>query len=322
MSDGHGAKPAKEEKHSWKKKARSPSASAGGKYWATGAGSKPIVSGNLVRLFVALAVLLTTTAGLVVYLWVQNSSTPFVSIAAIDYEHPWAPNSWAKEDQQRFKTLSQSSQFAVAVKQEKKEGTWQDLISLELGKIEPGGPGGSMLPFLFGYRSVIVHLSAHGVLNGRSEPCLLFADADPLNDETWVPLSQVLKAIGEHASVTKNQARVLVILDTGKQPPDFRCGLLSSGFIDAARDKIQSLPFANFAVLLSCAEDQCAWTAPEIEGTVFGFMVAMGLQGTADELSGNGNRRVTVKELASFVATAVGATSRDRLICFAAQARR
>lgn len=311
MSDGQGAEPSKGEKHSWKKKARTSSAAAGGKYWATGTGSKPIVSGNLIRLFVALAVLLTTTAALVLYLWNQNSSTPFISIAAIDYEHPWAPNAWAKEDQQRFQSLSQSSQFTVAAKQEKKEGTWQDLIRLELGKISPGGPGGSLLPFLFGYRSVIIHLSAHGVLNGRSEPCLLFADADPLNDETWVPLSQVLKAIGEHAVVSNNQARVLVILDTGKQPPDFRCGLLSSGFIDAARDEIQSLPFANFAVLLSCGEDQCAWTAPEIEGTVFGFMVATGLQGTADELSGDGDTRVTVKELADFVATAVDGYVRE-----------
>lgn len=311
MSDGQSAGPAKGEKQSWKKKTRTSTVATGGKYWATGAGSKPIVSGNLIRLFVAMAVLLTTTAALVLYLWNQNSSTPFISIAAIDYEYPWAPNAWAKEDQQRFRALSQSSQFAVSVKQEKSEGTWQDLIRLELGKITPGGPGGSLLPFLFGYRSVIVHLSAHGVLNGRSEPCLLFADADPLNDETWVPLSQVLKAIGEHAVVVANQTRVLVILDTGKQPPDFRCGLLSSGFIDAARQEVQSLPFANFAVLLSCAEDQCAWTAPEIAGTVFGFMVATGLQGTADELSGNGNTRVTVQELAAFVAIAVDGYVRE-----------
>lgn len=311
MSNGQSAGPAKGEKQSWKKKARTSTAATGGKYWSTGAGSKPIVSGNLIRLFVAMAVLLTTTAALVLYLWNQNSSTPFISIATIDYEYPWAPNAWAKEDQQRFQALAQSSQFAVAAKQEKSEGTWQDLIRLELGKIAPGGPGGSLLPLLFGYRSVIVHLSAHGVLNGRGVPCLLFADADPLNDETWVPVSQVLKAIGEHEVVTANQARVLVILDTGKQPPDFRCGLLSTGFIDAARAEIQSLPFANFAVLLSCAEDQCAWTAPEIEGTVFGFMVATGLQGLADELSGNGNARVTVQELAAFVATAVDGYVRE-----------
>ncbi|MEO8269004.1 MAG: hypothetical protein ABI557_04740, partial [Aureliella sp.] len=313
MSDGQSAKPTKGEKHSWKKKSSSSSDASGGKYWTTGPASKPIVSGSLIRLLVALAALLTTTAVLVLYLWNQNSSTPFISIAAIDYEHPWAPNSWAKEDQQRFQMLSQSSQFDVAVKQEKKEGTWQDLIQLELGKIKPGGPGGSLLPSLFGYHSVIVHLSAHGVLNGRNEPCLLFADADPLDDETWVPLSRVLKAIGEHAIVTNNgkKNRVLVLLDTGKQPPDFRCGLLSSGFIDAARAEIQSLPFANFAVLLSCAEDQCAWIAPEINGTVFGFMVATGLQGAADELSGDGDSRVTVQELTDFVTTAVDGYVRE-----------
>ncbi|MCA9156722.1 MAG: VWA domain-containing protein [Planctomycetales bacterium] len=231
----------------------------------------------------------------------------------IDYEHPWAPNAWAKEDQQRFQSLAQSSQFKVVVKQEKKDGTWQELIRSELDKVSPGGPGGRLLPFLFGYRSAIVHLSAHGVLNGESVPCLLFADADPLDDETWVPLSQVLTAIGKHAIVDTHHARVLVILDTGKQPPDFRCGLLSSGFIDAARDKIKSLDFKNLAVLLSCDEDQSAWTAPEINGTVFGYMVANGLQGIADERtgSGNGNTRVTVQELAGFVTTAVDGYVRE-----------
>ena len=311
MSDGQGAEPSKGEKHSWKKKPRTSSAAAGGKYWATGTSSKPIVSGSLVRLFVALAVLVTTTSALVLYLWNQNSSTPFISIAAIDYEQPWAPNAWANEDQLRFKTLTDSSQFAVTSKQAGKDGTWRELIQRELDEISPGGPGGSLLPLLFGYRSLIVHLSAHGVLNGSGVPCLLFADAEPLNDATWVPLSEVLKAIGEHASVVDNQARVLVILDTGKQPPDFRCGLLRSGFIDAAREKIQSLDLNHFAVLLSCAEDQYAWSAPEIGGTVFGFMAATGLQGYADELSGNGDTRVTVTELAAFVATAVDGYVRE-----------
>ncbi|MCC7335876.1 MAG: VWA domain-containing protein [Pirellulaceae bacterium] len=322
MSDGRGVEPTKGEKHSWKKKARPPSAASGGKYWATGGASKPIVSRSLVRLLAALAVLLTTTAALVLYLWNQNSSTPFISIAAIDYEHPWAPNAWAKEDQQRFQSLAQSSQFKVVVKQEKKDGTWQELIRSELEKITPGGPGGSLLPFLFGYRSAIVHLSAHGVLNHDSKPCLLFADADPLDDATWVPLAEVLNAIGEaigeptvgaHEIDTNHRARVLVILDTGKQPPDFRCGLLSSGFIDAARDEIKSLKFKNFAVLLSCDEEQCAWTAPEINGTVFGYMVATGLHGMADERSGSGdgNTRVTVQELADFVTASVDGYVRE-----------
>lgn len=311
MSDGRSEELSKVVKQSWKKKSPTSPVAGGGKYWATGAGHKSMVSGSLVRLFLALTVLLITTASLVVYLWNQNSSTPFISIAAIDYEHPWAPNAWAKEDQKRFQALAESSQFKVAVKQERKEGTWQDLIDLELEKVTPGGPGGSLIPFLFGYRSLIIHLSAHGVLNGQGQPCLLFADADPLDDQTWVPLVQVLEAIGEHAVVSHNHARVLVILDTGKQPPDFRCGLLTCGFIDAAREQIRTLPFSNFAVLLSCAESQTAWTAPEIQGTVFGFMVAAGLQGAADELFGNGNQRVTVQELAGFVAETVDGYVRE-----------
>ncbi len=312
MSSWRGGEPTGNERRSWRKTAKAAPTAAGGKYWASGSGSKPLFSGNVVRLFVALVALGATTVGIVVNLFNTNLSTPLVSIATIDYEHPWGPNAWATEDQTHLLGLSESSQFKVAIKQQKKEeATWEQLIELELEKTTPGGPGGSLIPALWGYGTLIVHLSAHGVLNGANEPCLLFADADPLDDRTWVPVNKVLTAIGEHQHVTNGDVRVLVVLDTGKQPPDIRCGLLATGFIEEARESIQKLNFANFAVLLPCAEDQCAWTAPEMGGTVFGVMVVSGLQGQADTLAGNANRRLTVQELARFVALAVNGYVRE-----------
>ncbi len=312
MGSWRGGEPTGEEKRSWRKKGNAAPIASSGKYWVTGAGSKPLISGNLVRLFVALAALVATTVGMVVYLLNTNHPTPLISIVTVEYEHPWAPNAWAKEDQQRIKALEESTQFKVAAKQQKEEeGTWQQLIDLELEKTTPGGPGGSLVPALWGYPTIIIHLSAHGVLNAASEPCLLFAEADPLDDRTWVPLSNVLRAIGANEKVKQGDARVLVLLDTGKQPPDIRCGLLCAGFVDAAVEKIQSLPFTNFAVLLSCGEDQCAWTAPELGGSVFGVMVTSGLQGRADALAGNRNGKVTVQELAQFVSSTVDGYVRE-----------
>ncbi|WP_197355371.1 vWA domain-containing protein [Aureliella helgolandensis] len=283
----------------------------GGKYWATGSSSKPIVSRKLASLFVALSVLLGATSGLVLYLSNQNSSTPFVSIIALDYQYPWAPNAWAKEDQVRFETLGASSQFVVAGRREKLEGTWQELLELELEKVTPGGPGGSLLPTLFGYQTMMVHLSAHGVINSQGEPCLIFSDAAPLDEQTWVPLKSVLGAIAEHPVVVGSDARVLVLLDTGKQPPDMQFGLLCAGFAEEAKLLIQTLPYQHFAVLMACGENQLAWSAPEIGGSVFGFMVASGLKGLADELSGDDNSRVTVRELEAFVASTVNGYVRE-----------
>ncbi len=313
MGSWRGGEPAGEEKRSWRKQAKVTSAKADGKYWATGGRNKPVVSGNLIRLFVALLVLVATTAGMVVFLSNWNEPTPLVSLVTVEYKHPWAPNAWAIEDQQRLDGLNEKRQFKVASKQQNvREGTWQQLIDLELEKIEHGGPGGSLIPAFWGYYSVIIHLSTHGVLNAAGQPCLLFADADPLDDQTWVPLTDVLRSIGENEKIKNGKdVRVLVVLDTGKQPPDIRCGLLCGGFIEAANEQIQALPFANFAVLLPCDEDQCAWTAPEMGGSVFGVMVTSGLQGRADKLAGNGNGRVTVQELAKFVSATVDGYVRE-----------
>ena len=294
------------QKSSWKKKPHAAGpAEAGGKYWATGAGSKPLLSSNVIRLFLALAALLATTVGMVVYLLNTNVSTPLVSIVAVDYEHPWAPNAWAVEDQQHLQALQESSQFRVSAKAERGAETWDQLIRLELDKVTPGGPGGSLIPALWGYRTLIIHLSAHAALNSRGEPCLLFTQAQSLDEQTWVPLANVLSAIGDHPRVTQHAARVLVILDTGKQPPDIRSGLITAAFVAAARERIQGLPYSSMAVLLACDEQQTAWTAPEMGGSVFGVMVASGLQGWADSLAGNRDNRVSVQELARFVAATV-----------------
>jgi Mg-chelatase subunit ChlD len=318
MGSWRGGEPAGEEKRSWRKQAKVTSAKADGKYWATGGRNKPVVSGNLIRLFVALLVLVATTTGMVVFLFNWNEPTPLVSLITVEYQHPWAPNAWAIEDQQRLDALNEKRQFKVASKQQSlPEGTWEQLIDLELEKIEHGGPGGSLIPAFWGYYTVVVHLSTHGVLNAAGQPCLLFADADPLDDQSWVPLTKVLRSIGENKKIKNGKdVRVLVVLDSGKQPPDIRCGLLCGGFIEAAREQIQALPFANFAVLLPCDEDQCAWTAPEMGGSVFGVMVTSGLQGRADSRAangqgGNGNGRVTVQELAKFVSATVDGYVRE-----------
>ncbi len=311
MSSWKGGDPAGRPKRSWKR-ANPPQVQRSEKYWASGGRRGPLLSGKLVRFFLAVTILLGSSGFLVLQLWRRDLPTPVVSVSAIEYITPWQPNGWAVEDQERlFAWLNDSGEFSVSVKREKTHGTWKEILDLELNEVTPGGPGGSLLPQLFGYRALVIHLSAHGVLNGDGVPCLLFSDADPQDDTSWVPLNEVLSAIRDHVRLKDNPPKTLLILDTGKQLPDARCGVLASGFVDRARSLMQSLSYSDFAVLFACDDAQHAWSAPEIGGSVFGYMVANGLRGAADSWAGNNDRRLTVRELFQFVSACVDGYVRE-----------
>ncbi len=285
----------KSKKASWKKGGAAV-ATGSGKYWASGKGSAALLPSNFAKLFTMLVLLGGCVLMFVIYLLRQDARVQLASIVAYDYSHPLAPNGWALEDQQLFnEVLADQDTLTPIARTEKVNGKWEELLIDTLHKLKRGGPGGGLIFSRYG--TAILHLSAHGVLNGSGVPCLLFSDSSPSDDQTWVPLQTIMTMVGKHA--TEAKLRMLIVIDTGKQPEDQRMGILQNGFIEEAVPIIEALRFPNLAVQFSTSPNQIAWTAPELGGSVYGVALVKGLSGLADK---NRNGRITVIELTDYVA--------------------
>ncbi len=143
--------------------------------------------------------------------------------------------------------------------------------------------------------SLVLVLAAHGGA-GPEGPFLLPDDAtsDPADR---LPLRTVLTALGDLPAGRPK----LLILDAAVADGYPELGLATNGFaagVAALADDIAAVP--NLTVLMSSGSGERSWDSPEWRSTAFARFVRVGLDGSADT---DGDRRVSVAELATFVTT-------------------
>ncbi len=137
----------------------------------------------------------------------NDKQVPFISIAITSFEDPFLPNSWAVEEQELFSKVDSVGfeRDTVKLRTEKfdTELATRELFEKTLKKAidwaVPGGPGDTWVFPKYG--AIVIHISTHGVINRKGEPCLIFADSDPLDDTTWKPLTEVLSFISDRCQV-------------------------------------------------------------------------------------------------------------------------
>jgi hypothetical protein len=224
--------------------------------------------------------------------------TSVITLTVWQYDAAWPPNSYAAEDLKRlqradhpngnFQVLADDFSGSVAA------GAALDHLEKQLSSVSPGGPGKN---------TVIVYLSAHGVVNEANEPCLLFSDAGPLQSDTWLPLEQVLDVFRRfQANSSKSNQRVLLILDAGRIDQRWNAGLLVNAFPEQLAASVARAGIPGLHVLTACGPGETAWASPEMDGTAFGLFVARGLNGDA----AGGDNVVTLLELYRYVQRNVG----------------
>jgi hypothetical protein len=154
-------------------------------------------------------------------------------------------------------------------------------------------------------KPVVVHLSALSLRRG-DEVYLLPADAHPDNPATWLPLTAVLEAIRACPARQK-----LVLLDIARPLADPRLGTLADDVAERVdgvlQNEVRRNEEANQVLFLcACRAGQAAHVSEELGQSVFGYYLSEGLRGQADgQGGGKANARVTVRELAAFVAREV-----------------
>ena len=249
--------------------------------------------------FAALFLLLICV--LVSYLALLPMKTPLIVAMATDYEWPVPPNSWAQEDIQTLgqflvdqtlasEKLPNGEIAAVSLANAFKRERLTDLARRLTTVVKKTSP----------HQTILLYVSAHGVVDSEGRPCLLLPYDDPLDSNTWLPVCDLLQKIKEVA----NGRNLLLILDSNRQLDNWSIGLANNQFAARLDHVVANADVAGLVILNSASQDQIAWASPTLGGSVFGHFLLSGLAGQADS---NGNRIVSLHELASYLQIQVDA---------------
>jgi hypothetical protein len=238
--------------------------------------------------------------------------TPLLALAVTEYGPAVPPNAWASEDVARLAEMGGTEredreQIVDFTRFERLSGTGVQVFS-ELRDAIVRSKG------TFRKRhTVIVYLSLHGVSDDHGMPCLLLPTSSPHDPATWLPLVDVLKYLFPQGSEHDLPANKLVILDCNRMDANWRLGLLYNSFADRLEQARAEAGIPGLLILNSTSPGQIGWTSPEqLQGSVFGFFVYQGLLGAADiEEPGNGDNKVSARELSAYVKKHVSAWVRE-----------
>lgn len=217
-----------------------------------------------------------------------------VSIAS--YDAPSPPNAFAAEDAARFaEAFSDGNNLAVHRVDDEPRNSVDLLkeITAFLANTRPGGPDRNLR---------IVYLSAHGVVNGDGEPCLLLPGHSALDAKSWLPMAQVLSAL--KTSRSGPDGKILLLLDANRIDNAWRMGVVVNTFSAALERLLEKSPPEHCVVITAASGLHAAVAAPEMSGTPFGLFAARGLGGEANN---DGDSFVTLGELENYLAAKVDA---------------
>jgi hypothetical protein len=151
--------------------------------------------------------------------------------------------------------------------------------------------------------SVVIYLCGFAA-HDEGVSYLLPGDARLGDRRTWVPLREVLGHV--RACPARHK---LLLLDIMQPFTDPRVGRLTDDAAEHSRHELEQAiqDDPRLTILCACSPGQVSLTAEVLGQTVFGYYVARGLGGEADGWGprGRANRRVSVQELAAFVAVHV-----------------
>ena len=160
---------------------------------------------------VRIAILLLVLAAALGF-WLQGLlfrpvQTPLVAVLATDYEWPFPPNAWAREDLDGLQTLHGRTVHLVEASANGRPGS--DIlreIGLQMSSLSARHRHSPCL---------IVYVSMHGAVDAQGEPCLVPPGASPHDTGTWLPSAQPPRLLeDESASRAGTQAT-----DPGCRPP-------------------------------------------------------------------------------------------------------
>ena len=194
------------------------------------------------------------------------SVTPMIVMSATDYDETMPPNSWAIEDIDDFDIL--------------------DGNSVQLGKVNFNSSGDESFGQLRSSlaqtartqaKTLILYVTSHASVDIEGRPCLIPPSADPLNEATWIPVSKIVEEVNRTQRLASKKK--LIVLDCVRGLANWDIGVSFETFVERVGEQFKngSLGSPNTAIMTASAPGQAAWTSADLNGTVFGQYLQVGL---------------------------------------------
>lgn len=263
----------------------------------------PYRRGSRARIALWLAVFLLAVGFFVYFLLFLPVQTPLIAVVAGPYQWPYPPNAWAREDLDGLSPMDGQTLTVVDT-----SAAWQSVdgglhaLAQQLREsreqaIESG--------------VVMLSISAHGAVNATGAPCLVPPQAAPHNAQSWLPVRRLLDVVRQ--SELPPDVNKLIILDANRMLMNWNIGLLENSFAARLEQVVADANIPNLVILNSAGPGQRGWSAPELQGSVFGHYLRRGLAGAADGVPSTETRdgRVSLHELHAYLRRTVDAWVRD-----------
>ena len=239
--------------------------------------SRPLAIVGILLLFLLLL------AALLWILLIRVPRTPFIFVHSGEYARPFPPNAWVAEDLQRLRSLEDPLLFHEI------ESRSSDDIRTELKLDNAMSQMGLTAEESAKSPVVVVYISMHGIVDG-GVPYLVPAGASPRDPATWLPLSDVLERIASSASdaPSSTEQHKLVVLDCHRLQSDWSLGLVQNDFSSALEAwwNANKAAYPDLSILAAAGPGQRAEVSTELQGSVFGYFLALAL-----------SREITLEEL-------------------------
>ncbi len=245
------------------------------------------------RLAVALVLFFAGAWMLVQLLAFSPAQTPLVVVAPGDYRWPAPPVAFSEEDTRSLASLDRKNISVHNISRHwRSKQTGMQAFEQQLKDLREQACRA---------RAIVIYVNMHGVSGDDGAPFLVPPGASGLAPETWLPVKEILRAIGD--TIPSREANVLLVLDSAKFQTNWRTGVLYNAFNESISRVVKESAPGNVAVLTSSSDGQKAWCSPSMQASVFGRHFRDALAGKADEKTsgGDGNGRVSLTELVTYV---------------------
>src|SRR5262245_46063321 len=238
-------------------------------------------------LFALIPLLLAGGTALGLLFYIRSKPEPqFLSLSVVEYDK-WPNNAFAEQDGKGLRDEFFPNGKVVSQGQER-----ADMI---LGELAALGDRAGKNPS----QAVVIHVCALAAVD-RGEVAILPAKADPGNPGTWLPLGQLLDAVGK---IGGHRLLILDLRPVG-EPRLGQAGDELAPELHAQLSKAEKADRLPYIVVAQCVPAEYPYVSPELRRGVLAEYLRRGLAGGADQ-AGNGDGQVSAEELVAFARSGV-----------------